>query len=366
MFGLQAEVVDELLGEQAHHGQVSVQSSSGQVHSRQYCSVLQLHYRHAAAALFGRRGGKSGDQRMLLQKSRRARASAGPCRSRESAGRPADRSAATRRETVPRARSLRRPCSRSRSDPPSCVSRGCSSTCTLTRAGAAGAARLPTTRRSRTLARIRLPRTSRSAVPSCTAVTIAFETEAADDHAVADRDAAAMRDGGSDRGAVERRRSRRSRIRFGDRVDGCARVAARRAGLAGRHQARRGLRRSPSAFAFSSAITSSISRRAWRTCVSSSSFRRLRNVSSRCRSASSRWRMRASAAASVSRSRGRQPLLVLERAHVAVDLREVLGELRLARAEVLARRGDDRRIEPEPAGDFQRQAAARRCRTRSW
>ena len=55
-----------------------------------------------------------------------------------------------------------------------------------------------------------------------------------------------------------------------------------------------------------------------------------------------------------------EPVLVLERAHVAVDLREVLGELRLARAQVLARRGDDRRVQPEPAGDLEREAAARR------
>ena len=37
----------------------------------------------------------------------------------------------------------------------------------------------------------------------------------------------------------------------------------------------------------------------------------------------------------------RKAMLVLERAHVAVDLGEMLGELRFARAEVLARRGHD-------------------------
>ena len=52
-------------------------------------------------------------------------------------------------------------------------------------------------------------------------------------------------------------------------------------------------------------------------------------------------------------------MLVLERAHVAVDLREMLGELRFARAQVLARRGDDRRVQAEAAGDLEREAAAR-------
>ena len=42
------------------------------------------------------------------------------------------------------------------------------------------------------------------------------------------------------------------------------------------------------AFVLSSVMTSSISRRAWRSCVSRSSFKRRRNVSSRWRSASSR------------------------------------------------------------------------------
>src|SRR6266851_4341228 len=50
----------------------------------------------------------------------------------------------------------------------------------------------------------------------------------------------------------------------------------------------------------------------------------------------------------------REPLLVLERAHVAIDLREVLGELRLARAQVRARGADHGRIQAEPPGDFER------------
>ena len=55
-----------------------------------------------------------------------------------------------------------------------------------------------------------------------------------------------------------------------------------------------------------------------------------------------------------------QPMLVLERAHVAIDLREVLGQLRFARAQVLARCGDDRGAQPEPRGDFERQAPSGR------
>ena len=107
-------------------------------------------------------------------------------------------------------------------------------------------------------------------------------------------------------------------------------------------------------------MTSSISRRAWRTCASSSSFEpraeRLLAVAER----SSRWRMRASARLErLALARG-EPLLVLERAHVAVDLGEVLGQLRLALAQLLARRGDDRRVQAQTAGDFERQAAARR------
>src|SRR6185503_20908145 len=56
---------------------------------------------------------------------------------------------------------------------------------------------------------------------------------------------------------------------------------------------------------------------------------------------------------------GREALIVLERAQVAVDLREVLGELRLARRQVLARRGDDRRVQAEPPRHLEREAAPR-------
>ena len=52
---------------------------------------------------------------------------------------------------------------------------------------------------------------------------------------------------------------------------------------------------------------------------------------------------------------------MLERAHVAVDLREVLGELRFASGQVLARGRDDRRVEAEPRRDLEGEAAARRA-----
>ena len=37
----------------------------------------------------------------------------------------------------------------------------------------------------------------------------------------------------------------------------------------------------------------------------------------------------------------REPMLVFERPQIAIDLRQVLGQLRLARAQVLAGSGDD-------------------------
>ena len=58
---------------------------------------------------------------------------------------------------------------------------------------------------------------------------------------------------------------------------------------------------------------------------------------------------------------GRQPPLVIERLHVALDFGEVFGELRLARAAMLARLLDDRGRQPEPGRDLERQAAAGRA-----
>ena len=121
------------------------------------------------------------------------------------------------------------------------------------------------------------------------------------------------------------------------------RRAHRRAPRPCRRSSRRARRRASWAmavvFAFRSAMTSSISRRAWRTWVSSSSFRRRRNVSSRWRSASSRWRIRPPAASSSSRSRAASRCSCSSRAHVAIDLGQVVRELRLPRAQVLRARG---------------------------
>ena len=55
-----------------------------------------------------------------------------------------------------------------------------------------------------------------------------------------------------------------------------------------------------------------------------------------------------------------EPVLVLERAHVAVDLRQVFRQLRFAHADVLARRGDDRRPQSQTRRDLERNAAAGR------
>ena len=55
-----------------------------------------------------------------------------------------------------------------------------------------------------------------------------------------------------------------------------------------------------------------------------------------------------------------EPLLVFERPHVAIDLRQVLGQLRFARAQIVARRRDDRGIETEPRRDLEREAPSGR------
>ena len=82
-------------------------------------------------------------------------------------------------------------------------------------------------------------------------------------------------------------------------------------------------------------MTSSISRRASRTCVVELLVQpapeRLLALAQRVLALA---HPRLGGLERLALARG-QPLLVLERAHVAVDLREVLGELRLARAQVL-------------------------------
>ena len=198
-------------------------------------------------------------------------------------------------------------------------------------------------------------------MPSCTAVTTAFEAEPADDDAVADRRQrlAGLRIAAGGGGSRRLRRTARH-----DRVDRRPRVA----------RAPRRRRRCVTAvparrfcaiavvFAFSSAITSSISRRACRTCVvellGQPAAERLFALLERL-FALAHPRLGGLERLALAR---RQPLLVLERAHVAIDLREVLGELRLARAEVLRapRRSTDG-FSPSRAGDLERQAAARRA-----
>ena len=131
-------------------------------------------------------------------------------------------------------------------------------------------------------------------------------------------------------------------------------AAARRALGVGRHrvgarlQRRRRRRRSP--------------RRASRSRSSMRSSSRCRNVSSRSRSSCSRaCSFVASSPSAVALARD-EPALVLERLQVALDLRQVLGQLRLARAAVLPRAASMIDAgQAEPVGDLERQAAARRA-----
>jgi hypothetical protein len=57
---------------------------------------------------------------------------------------------------------------------------------------------------------------------------------------------------------------------------------------------------------------------------------------------------------------GGEALLVFEGAQVVIDLRQVFGKLRLARADVLTRGGHHRRVQSEPRRDLERQAPAGR------
>ena len=111
---------------------------------------------------------------------------------------------------------------------------------------------------------------------------------------------------------------------------------------------------------FSASTTASISRRASRSRSSMRSSSRRRNVSSRLRSSCSRACIFVASSSSAAALARGQPPLVFERLDVPLDLREVLGELRLANAAVLTRAVDDRVGQPEPRRDFERQAAAGR------
>ena len=139
-------------------------------------------------------------------------------------------------------------CSRSRSDRDGAPRAAAARRSRCTRRAARRLRRRRSAGRGRS-ARIRLPRTSRSAVPSWTAVTTAFEAEPADDHAVADATGGCRRRRGL--GAGRRRRLGSQESLRARCVDRGARVAARRAGVAGRDQPRRRLARAPAAFAFS-------------------------------------------------------------------------------------------------------------------
>ena len=113
--------------------------------------------------------------------------------------------------------------------------------------------------------------------------------------------------------------------------------------------------------AFKPSMTASISRAPSRSCSSSFASSRRRYVSSRSRTASSRDRSLRSASAS------RRPLARRRRGAPARDdgrprrRARVLGQLLLAVAQVLARRGNDRWRHAQPRGDLDGQAAPRRA-----
>ena len=131
-----------------------------------------------------------------------------------------------------------------------------------------------------------------------------------------------------------------------DGVDRGARVGPRRAGVAGRDQPRRaplGFARAV-VFAFSSAIDAvdlpaRLAQPLFELLVQPAAERLLALAQ---RVLALRAASRLVVFERLALARG-EPLLVLERAHVAVDLRQVLGELRFARAQVRARLRDDRR-----------------------
>ena len=316
--------------------------------------VLQLHDRDAAAALFRRRGAESRDQRMLLQEpGQRALQLARPV-SVDQPDRPLIAQAATRRETARRARSLRRRCSRSTFRSAGAVAR-------LQLDAHVDAATAPRPRRRRRAGRgrsracacrARRGRPCRRAPPSRPPSSPSRRRSR-------DRRPTGACCGGS---AGARTASTGSANSLDDRVDGRRASARSRAGVAGASAGARA----------SCAIASRLGLQLGDDVVDLAA--RLRAPGSRAprSAAGGRFpragaaprraaRIRASAASSVSRSRAASRCSCSSARMSLVDLRQVLGELRLARAQVLPRRGDDRRIEAEPRRDLERQAAARRA-----
>ena len=226
------------------------------------------------------------------------------------------------------------------------------------------ARRRRSTRSSSTRARSRLPRTSTSASRSCSALTMPFEPERPDQHAIADRRRALL----VAAAALPRRSDALDPLRSRSPIASIAARASARAAPMSPVGTSRAARRSASAASapvrpFSASTTESISRRASRSRSSIRSSSRLRNVSSRSRSSCSRaCSLAAASRSSVSRSRADQPALVLERLHVALAPwpgarpAATRARVRCARAWSMI---DGR--QPEPGRDLERQAAARRA-----
>ena len=244
------------------------------------------------------------------------------------------------------------------------ASRGCSSTCTRTRAGAGTAGAGAITRRSSTRARIRLPRTSTSAAPSCIDCDDAFEAERPDRDAIADRRRPAAGRRAAPRIGALLRLSQPLADRF-ERRAGVARAPTRcrRSAPAAPPAARR-RQRSTTPVSSANRRSASISRRASRIRSSSRWSRRLLNVSSRSRSSCSRALHPRSTLPAASGARARRAA-ARDRAP-ACRVRSWPGarraalsrSLRCARASSMM---SDRQAEPRR--DFEREAAARAIRT---
>ena len=215
------------------------------------------------------------------------------------------------------------------------------------------------------LARIRLPRTSRSAVPSCTAVTTASSPRPPTITRSPTATVRGLRSLEDVLGPIGRLRVRFDGCRLAgehalrDVLDGGPRIGAHGAGIAGGDQARRvrnggGLRLQPrnhivdlAACLTNLRIDFLVQAAAERVLPLPQRFLALTQTPF-------------GFAQGLALAR-REPLLVLERPHVAIDLRQVLGQLRLARAQIVARRRDDRGIQTKPRGDLEREAPAGRA-----